>query len=119
MLVLIEGLSANHVQHSYTPEIRGLESKGIVVCRFVTHQRQTNRDLFAVLCGAYPNLMSSETRPHLMALSPGSRQHCLPEALRASGMRTAFLGASRPSLHVEGSVRQGRPGLKCSRGCRI
>ncbi len=75
------------------PEIRFLESEGLVARRFITHQRQTHRGLFAVLCEAYPNLLVPEAKSHLVALS-GLQQRCLPAALRDAGIRTAFLQAA-------------------------
>ena len=90
VLVLVEGLSALMVAAGETPEIRDLEREGLVVRRFVTHQRQTHRGLFAALCGAYPNLLASEAKSHLLALS-GLPQRCLPAELRDAGFRTVFL----------------------------
>ncbi len=93
VLVLIEGLSAQSVEEGEVPEIRALEREGLVVRRFVTHQRQTHRGLFSVLCGAYPNLLAREAKAHLVALS-GLAQRCLPAELREAGFRTAFLQAA-------------------------
>ncbi|MGB5830934.1 MAG: LTA synthase family protein [Thiohalocapsa sp.] len=90
VLVLIEGLSAEIAASGATPEIRDLEREGLVVRRFVAHQRQTHRGLFALLCGAYPNLLTPEAKSHLVALS-GLQQRCLPAELRDAGFRTAFL----------------------------
>ena len=95
VLLLVEGpiVGAAMVAAGEMPEIRALESEGLVARRFITHQRQTHRGLFAVLCEAYPNLLVPEAKSHLVALS-GLQQRCLPAALRDAGIRTAFLQAA-------------------------
>lgn len=65
-----------------------------------THQRQTNRGLWALLCGRLPDLASAE--PKLTELSrSGDRMACLPEAFRRSGYRTLFQQAAPLSFMVK------------------
>jgi len=90
LLIFIEGLSAHYVAAGATPEIAVLEPEGLLIPRFVAHQRQTHRGLFAALCGAYPNLIRREAKSDLMGMA-GLRQRCLPATLRDAGWDTVFL----------------------------
>ena len=91
LLIMIEGLSAHHLEMGWLPEIEKISQvRGLYLDNFLTHQRQTNRGLFSALCGAYPNLKTRTAKADLIALS-GLQQDCLPEALNKLGYHTAFL----------------------------
>jgi glycerophosphoryl diester phosphodiesterase len=93
IVLLVEGLSQLHVDNGYAPELAQLQPQSMGVSYFVNHQRQTNRGLFATLCGAYPNLVNPLAKADLMALG-GLRQDCLAATLTAEGYHTAFLQAA-------------------------
>ncbi len=94
ILLLVEGLSQVHVDAGWAPNLRKLEANGLKLNTFVNHQRQTNRGLYAALCGAYPNLQTSVSKSDLMALS-GLKQNCLPGYLENNGIHTAFLQSAK------------------------
>ena len=90
ILIVIEGLSRAHVDAGWLPNLKALENRGLLVDRFLNHQRQTNRGLFSLFCGAYPNFQTSIAKPDLMAMS-GLKQFCLPQALEQAGIETAYI----------------------------
>ncbi|MEP4486915.1 MAG: sulfatase-like hydrolase/transferase [Halioglobus sp.] len=93
ILVLVEGLGQAHLDAGWLPRLSALEQRGFKAQRFINHQRQTNRGLFSLFCGAYPNLVSGIAKADLMALS-GLKQQCLPRALEEDGIRAAFIQAA-------------------------
>jgi len=93
ILVLVEGLSQAHIDAGWLPQLRLLEQRGLKAIRFLNHQRQTNRGLYSLFCGAYPNLLAGVAKADLMALS-GLKQSCLPHALEKGGVETAFIQAA-------------------------
>ena len=59
---------------------------------FVTHQRKTNRGLYALLCGELPNLAPG--LPKMTDAAQVGWRTCLPEILRDAGYETAYLQAA-------------------------
>ena len=70
--------------------------------RFIGQQRQTNRGLYALLCGRSPKLGSKAPRLNDYALGPS--MPCLPEILADLGYQTVFLQASPLSFMLKGQA---------------
>jgi hypothetical protein len=68
------------------------ESRGnrYQVTKYISNQRQTNRGLYSVLCGRYPNLATKAAKTDIVN-SFGTRYPCLPRILNDSGYRTVFM----------------------------
>lgn len=66
----------------------------------LTHQRQTNRGLWSLLCGRLPDLRSGEAKLTELARA-GESLPCLPAAFRRAGYRTVFQQAAPLSFMVK------------------
>ncbi len=112
LVVVLEGVSG-----AYLPmlaELSGVESSikmprldqvarsHSTATRFVGQQRQTNRGLYALLCGRSPRLGSSAPRLNDYAVGPSAP--CLPEVLAGEGYHTVFLQASPLSFMMKGQA---------------
>lgn len=70
-----------------------LASTGVSASAFVTEQRQTNRGLYALLCGQSPRIAGGEAR--MTEIARGlPHPPCLPELLASVGYRTVFFEAT-------------------------
>jgi len=102
LLVILEGVSGGHIpriatHHGINPEERlvnldSLANSGIFSSFFVAQQRQTNRGLYALLCGNYPKLLMGE--PRMTEYVGLKTRTCLPEALRYRGYETVYIQAA-------------------------
>ena len=102
LLLVFEGVSGAFIP-SFTQKTASLSTihmpkldwwmaKGLRFKRFVTHQRGTNRGLYAMLCGAYPKLRASTAKMTEYIDYPNRR--CLPSILKEEGYDTAYLQAA-------------------------
>jgi hypothetical protein len=98
VLLVLEGLpgSVVHLESSegapgdlFMPHLSTLAAQGLTATNFVLHQRQTNRGLYALLCGDYPKLDYSIPKMSTYAL--GDSRACLPRILGPAGYRSVFL----------------------------
>lgn len=102
LVIFIEGVSGGHLRinaerHENNNEIKmpnldALARQGLVYSSFITHQRQSNRGLYAAFCGDYPRLAAGI--PKMTEVANGLNKFCLPEILREKGYNTAFIKAS-------------------------
>ena len=99
LVVVLEGVSGAYLPSTTgvdgpitMPELDGLAERHPTVVRFVAQQRQTNRGLYALLCGRLPKLTSEAARLTEYAVAPGPA--CLPEVLSGRGYATSFLQGS-------------------------
>ena len=112
LLVVLEGVSGAYlptvadrsgVESSIEmPHLDRLARSHPTATRFIGQQRQTNRGLYALLCGRPPKLASSAPRLNDYALGPSDP--CLPAVLAAQGYQTAFLQASPLSFMLKGQA---------------
>ena len=112
LLVVLEGVSGAYLP--LVAERSGIESSIEMphldrvarnyptATRFIGQQRQTNRGLYALLCGRPPRLGSSAPRLNDYAVGPSDP--CLPEALAGRGYHTVFLQASPLSFMMKGQA---------------
>ena len=95
LLILIEAASGAHlpsiaaaqgVQSATTmPKLDALARRHILFTRLISHQRQTNRGEYGILCGDYPKLLTDQSKMSEQVY--GAAHRCLPEVLREGGMR--------------------------------
>lgn len=90
LFILVEGLSQHQVTDNTLNHIKTLGEENFSARHFITSQRQTNRGLYALFCGKYPNLVSRIAKPDIIGLY-GTDTLCLPEILSQNGYETVFL----------------------------
>ncbi len=103
LLVLLEGVGGGELasvaeRHrlpsvATMPELDALGRRNVYFTSFVTHQRGTNRGLYASLCGDLPKLSSTTAKTTAIAAQPHGAE-CLPALLRREGYETVFLQAA-------------------------
>ncbi len=74
------------------PLLDARANRTIAFQNFVTHQRQTNRGEYAMLCGDYPKLASHTAR--MSEFASVATRLCLPRILRDAGYGTAYVQAA-------------------------
>jgi hypothetical protein len=74
------------------PELDAIARANLGYSTFFTHQRKTNRGLYAILCGELPNLMPG--LPKMSDAAQAGWRSCLPELLRDAGYQTVYLQAA-------------------------
>ncbi|MBW2405366.1 MAG: sulfatase-like hydrolase/transferase, partial [Deltaproteobacteria bacterium] len=99
LLILIEAASGAHlpsvaaaqgVQSRTTmPKLDALAQRHIFFTRLISHQRQTNRGEYGILCGDYPKLLTDQSKMSEQVY--GAAHRCLPEVLRDEGYATAYI----------------------------
>ena len=109
LLVILEGVSgaylpslrARHGADSTIdmPELDHLGKRELAWSTFVAHQRQTNRGEYALLCGDYPKLITSE--PKMTELAGSQELDCLPSILAEAGFSTTYLQAAPMAFMVK------------------
>ena len=93
LIIMLEGISHDVSTTHLMPTFRALHRQYMTYANFVSLQRQTNRGIYAVLCGDYPNFLTREAKSDLVGVF-GSQSKCLPERLREHGYRTIFMQGS-------------------------
>jgi arylsulfatase A-like enzyme len=90
LLILIEGAGYQASGSDKMPLLRRLAEASLSYENFIGLQRQTNRGLYAIICGDYPNYVTREAKSDYMEyLTP--TKPCLPNILRKNGYRTVFM----------------------------
>jgi hypothetical protein len=90
LLILVESLAYDMVTPAVMPGLAALAAEHISYPEFVSLQRQSNRGLYALLCGDYPNFLGVEAKMDVL-VAGGIRRTCLPEVLARNGYQTLFL----------------------------
>lgn len=83
------------------PQLDGLARNGLAYSTFVTHQKQSNRGLYAALCGDLPRLMAGPAKASLVA--EGLGRDCLPRLLSRAGYGSLFLNAADNDFMLMGA----------------
>jgi len=82
--------AAQGVQSRTTmPKLDALAQRHIFFTRLISHQRQTNRGEYGILCGDYPKLLTDQSKMSEQVY--GAAHRCLPEVLRDEGYATAYI----------------------------
>ena len=99
ILIMIEGASGAYLPsiaaaeniNSATkmPKLDGLAKDHILFAHVVSHQRQTNRGEYGVLCGDYPKLVTDQSK--MTEQVYGDTHHCLPALFKDAGYATAYI----------------------------
>ncbi|MFZ1865694.1 MAG: LTA synthase family protein [Polyangiales bacterium] len=102
LLIMLEGASgaylpsvaaAQGVQSSTVmPQLDALAQKNILLSRVISHQRQTNRGEYGILCGDYPKLLTDQSK--MIEQAYGTAHRCLPAVLRDAGYATVYIQAA-------------------------
>ncbi|TDJ02757.1 MAG: LTA synthase family protein, partial [Deltaproteobacteria bacterium] len=102
LLVLLEAISGVHMdsiaeRHGIAssiklPRLDRIAQDNLAYRSFVSHQRQTNRGEYAILCGDYPKLVVDE--PKMTEVLALDNVVCLPNVLRDAGYETVYLQAA-------------------------
>ncbi len=93
ILFILEGLNVSDVNEENMPNLKKISEKSLFFTHFLTHQRQTNRGVYSLICGDYPNLKSQEAKAdHIGAF--GSRHPCIPHILSDVGYKTVYMESS-------------------------
>jgi hypothetical protein len=102
LLIMVEGASGAYlpsVASAYgvrsatvMPKLDALARRHVFLTRVISHQRQTNRGEYAILCGDYPKLLTDQ--PKMTEQAYGAARLCLPEVLRKAGYATAYIQAA-------------------------
>ena len=88
LLVIVEGIGANALKTM--PRLERLADERVSFSDFISLQRQSNRGVYPLLCGEYPNFLMLEAKMDVAA-TYGARRPCLPEALAGNGYHTLFM----------------------------
>jgi hypothetical protein len=91
LLVLLESIGHGTLESGMMPNMEKYAAENIYYPRYMISQKQTNRGLYNVLCGDYPNLVHYKAKPDLI------EQHgkkCLPVVLSNNKYSTIFMQSS-------------------------
>jgi len=91
-----------------------LAKKSFFVKKFINVNRQTNRGLYALFCGKYPNMFKKNAKADFI-ITYGTKDRCLPQYLSDAGMETFFLQAANMSYMRKDLFTQ-KIGFKISKG---
>lgn len=101
LIVLVEGLSYALLEQGKLPFLSKLRDEGLFFSNFVSLQRQTNRGMYAVLCGDYPNYLDQTAKMDLFGqLDTG--QECLPAILKKKGYHSVFMQSNNLNFMSKG-----------------
>jgi phosphoglycerol transferase MdoB-like AlkP superfamily enzyme len=110
VMVFVEGISGGQVPllaeaQGSAPELpmAGLDALArgnLAYTTFFTHQRQSNRGLYGVMCGDLPGLAAGF--PKMTIVAEGIGKPCLPKVLADDGYNTLFLKAADSSFMLMG-----------------
>jgi arylsulfatase A-like enzyme len=99
LLILVEAASGAYlpsvaaaegvVSATTMPKLDELAQHHILFTRVISHQRQTNRGEYGILCGDYPKLLTDQSK--MTEQVYGAARRCLPSVLRDEGYATAYI----------------------------
>jgi arylsulfatase A-like enzyme len=99
LLILIEAASGAHLPSVAAsegvrsdiemPKLDALARRHLLFTHVVSHQRQTNRGEYGILCGDYPKLLTDQSKMSEQVYAAARR--CLPDALREQGYATSYI----------------------------
>lgn len=102
ILVLLESISGAYLprmaaRHRLDSALRmqrldRIAGQALAYPTFISHQRRTNRGLYAALCGELPSLQRGVSK--MTEYARAGTRRCLPQLLADAGYRTAYLQAA-------------------------
>jgi len=90
LLLVVEGLGIEDLKQPFGKPLLEVSREGLLFTRFIAQQRQTHRGLYALMCGDYPNLGTTESKSDLVGMF-GTPHRCLPDILADQGYQTEFM----------------------------
>ncbi len=98
----LPSVAAHHRQNPpYTMKhLDAISRANISYTGFISHQRKTNRGMYALLCGELPNLLPGT--PKMSEHAVAGWRECLPSVLRDAGYETVFLQGAPLSFMMKG-----------------
>ncbi|UCH29289.1 MAG: LTA synthase family protein, partial [Myxococcales bacterium] len=109
VLIMIEGASgaslpsvaaaAGVESAAPMPKLDALGKRHVLFTNVVSHQRQTNRGEYAILCGDYPKLLTDQSK--MTEQVYGDARRCLPAVLRDAGYTTAYIQSAPLSFMLK------------------
>jgi hypothetical protein len=90
IIVILEGVSFSAMNSGHMPYMKKLASENINYKNFFSSQFQTNRGLFALVCGEHPNYFEYESKSDYYG-NFGALRPCLPEIISENGYWTTYL----------------------------
>ncbi len=102
LLIMVEGASAAYLPSvaaeegirtsTRMPKLDALAQRHVLLSQVISHQRQTNRGEYGILCGDYPKLVTDQSKMTEQAY--GTARRCLPAVLRDAGYTTVYMQAA-------------------------
>ncbi|NQZ96450.1 MAG: LTA synthase family protein [Myxococcales bacterium] len=114
LLVVLEGVTGAYIEpsaaaHGVTapfnmPGLSEIARRNVVATSFISQQRQTNRGLYALLCGDYPKLGSQLAR--MTEYLDGGTRRCLPRVLGALGYTSVYMQSAPLDFMFKGAFME-------------
>ena len=101
LLIFVEGLSYDLIGKGKLPVFSELRNRGIFYKNFMSLQRQTNRGMYATLCGDYPNYLDTNAKMEVV-LNRNLNLKCLPAVLKSKGYHSVFLQSNNLNFMKKG-----------------
>lgn len=102
LLIVVEGASGAYLPSvaaaegvrstTVMPKLDALARRHVLLSRVVSHQRQTNRGEYGILCGDYPKLLTDQSK--MTEQTYGLAHRCLPAVFRDAGFATVYIQAA-------------------------
>lgn len=93
LVIAVEGLNRPDLEKGHYPNLQKRVPNSLYYHRFYTQQKQTDRGIYALFCGDYPNILSKDGKTQILS-SSGLKRRCLPRILEENGYQTYFLQGS-------------------------
>lgn len=113
VMIFIEGVSGGQIPSIAAaqgadsdlsmPLLDGWARDNLTFSNFVTHQRQSDRGIYAALCGDLPRLMAGLPKMTEVADAQSYDRKCLPQVLVDQGYNSLFLHAAYGSFMQMGA----------------
>ncbi|MCY4428100.1 MAG: LTA synthase family protein [Halieaceae bacterium] len=114
ILIVVEGVHGAYLpqvasRYGETPPVMMTRTgrwaeRGWLAPDFLLHARQTNRGLYAMLCGDYPMLDGGYPKPMQILHAKTAAGACLPNILARHGYRTVFMQAADLKFMSKGVI---------------
>ena len=125
LVIMLEGVSGGHIPSlaalhrvkikEAMPKMSTLAKKNFGAASFISHQRQTDRGEYSLLCGDVPKLTRKPPRMTDIATSSKAPRECLPAFLNRQGYETVYLQPAPMSFMMKDRFMD-KIGFKTSKG---
>lgn len=109
LLIVVEGMGISHLK--WMPKLVQHTQKALFFPKFLTLQRQTNRGMYTLLYGDYPNFLSKESKADRVSNSRPGLAHVLAQ----HGYKTRFF-QSAPLSFMRKDLFASRAGFEVVKG---